>query len=602
MKASIYFIIILFVFSCNQKGIRDQDEAVYDVVVYGSTPAGIAAAVTASRNGKQAVIIDPHKRIGGLPASGMSNTDFRSFESLRGVFKEFTDSVANYYKITYGPDSDEFYDCRNGTKYEPKIALRIFKNMISKAGVTTETELILEDIKRSENNKNIKEIKVRNINSGKKKSFNGKIFIDASYEGDLMAMAGEEYVLGAEPRHKYNESLATEEGDDHVMAYNYRVAVTKDPNNRIEFDKPEGYDTTDYPILLEGFKTGRFTQLRQVIGIYEIPNKKANLNDRHSADTESFMLYNESDKWPEATYEERLQLEELARFKAKSYFYFLSHDERLPDSVRTEMSTWGYPEDEFEDNNHFPPWLYVREGRRMVGEYIFTQHDGSPEKGSVRAPAHETAISVGDYNFNSHGSHLDSEGHKVGMLKGKPTVPYQVPYGVILPEKTDNLLVPVAVSASRIGFSTIRMEPTWTALGEAAGMSAVISLNHDEIPRDIDIVQLQTKLHEAGAITFYVSDVPPGSRYFKAVQFLGNRGFFQHLYPDTLNPYTKEPGGAFAFTDVNTQKKLTEELKSEWIGLVGKKFGEEMKEKAIEIAENSRTRGEFIISLYEEIQ
>ena len=623
-----YFLFLLALISCDNNLTKKNQDSICDVVIYGSTPAGIAAAVTANRNGKNSIIIDPHERPGGMLASGISNIDFRTFESLHGFFREFMDSVATHYRNTYGPDSKEFHDCFNGTYFEPKVALRIFQNMIQEAKVDTQFGYLLDKLNKTD--REIISINVRNLNSNEIESVKGKIFIDASYEGDLMAMAGEGYVLGAESRNKYNESLAPEEGNEHVMAYNFRVTVTKDPNNRIEFEKPEGYDTIDYPILLDGFRTGRFTELKQVIGIYEMPNKKANLNDRHSSDTESFMLFNETDKWPEATYEERRQLKELARFKAKSYFYFLSHDIRLPDEVRREMSMWGYPKDEFEDNNHFPPWLYVREGRRMVGEYVFTQHDGSPAKGSVRAPTHETGIAVGDYNFNSHGSHLDSTGHKVGMLKNKPVVPYQVPYGVILPKKTDNLLVPVAVSASRIGFSTLRQEPTWTAMGQAAGMASVIALNQDKYPKEIDIVKLQTKLHDADAITFYVSDVPPESKYFNAVQFFGNRGFFQKLYPDTLKSEAgkqiywqhsksfsfhgtsnqldtlspppiaySQHRAAFTYHDIKPRLILSDELKNEWLERASDLFGDSIKNKIVRIENNIETRGDFILELYQ---
>jgi len=605
VKALAKFFTILLLVNCSGPKSKESAEQVIDVVIYGSTPAGIAAAVTAGRNGKTALIIDPHQRIGGMPASGMSNTDFRTFEAFGGIWKEFTDSVALHYKKTFGEDSPEFRDSWRGANYAPKVALRIFTNMITEAGAQTMTGYLLEETVIQDGE--ITAIKVRDLAKGQSEEIQGKIFIDASYEGDLMAMAGEDYVLGAESREKYNESLAPEKANPHVMSYNFRVAVTKDPTNRLEFYPPEGYDSTAYPILLEGFESGRFTELRDVIQILEIPNQKANLNDRHSSDTESFMLYNETDRWPEASHEKRQELKALAEFKAKSYFYFLSHDPRVPGQVREEMLLWGYPKDEFIANNHFPPWLYVREGRRMIGEHTFTQHDGRPAPGSVRAPAQEDGVAIGDYGFNSHGSHLDSAGHKAGMIKGEPTVPYQVPYRCMLPKKTDNLLVPVALSASRVGYATIRMEPVWTGLGEAAGMAAVVALENEKAPRDIEAAGLQTRLHDAGAKTFYVSDVPPASPYFHAVQFLGNRGFFQHLYPDSLQArvgghIVKYTWQAFTYHDVMPEAPLGEDLKSKWVQLSEEKFGLEMKEKAIEIADRVETRGGFLQQLYKEVR
>lgn len=597
-------LLLLLASACTQQKSTGEKDQHFDVVIYGSTPAGIAAAVTVGRNDKTVLIIDPHQRIGGMPASGMSNTDFRTFEAFGGIWKEFTDSVALHYKKMFGEDSQEYLDSWRGANYAPKVALRIFSNMIKDAGVQTMTGYWLEEAVKQDNE--IKYLKIKNLSNDELEEISAHIFIDASYEGDLMAMAGEDYVLGAESRDKYGESLAPEKANPHVMSYNFRVAVSKDPSNRIEFYPPEDYDSAAYPILLKGFLSGRFSELQEVIQILEIPNHKANLNDRHSADTESFMLYNETDRWPEASYAERQELKALAEFKAKSYFYFLSHDERLPENVRAEMSLWGYPKDEFVDNHHFPPWLYVREGHRMIGEHVFTQHDGRPASGSVRAPAQEDGVAIGDFGFNSHGSHLDSMGHKAGMIKGEPTVPYQVPYRCILPKKTNNLLVPVALSASRVGYSTIRMEPVWTALGEAAGMAAVVALENKKVPGHVDIATLQIRLHDAGAKTFYVSDVTPSSTYFHAVQFLGNRGFFQHLYPDSLQArvgehIVKYTWRVFTYHDVMPEAPIDEMLKSKWIQLSEENFGLEMKERAIEIAAVSNTRGEFLQAFYEEI-
>ena len=607
MKHTIQLLLLLlfFTLSCTQQTSTHDKDQPFAVVIYGSTPAGIAAAVTAGRNDKNALIIDPHQRIGGMPASGMSNTDFRTFEAFGGIWQEFIDSVALHYKNMFGENSPEYRDSWRGANYAPKVALRILTNMLNDAGVRTMTGYLLEETVIQDGE--IKAIKIRNLSNDQLEEISGKIFIDASYEGDLMAMAGEDYMLGAESREKYNESLAPEIANPHVMSYNFRVAVTKDPANRLEFYPPEGYDSTAYPILLEGFKSGRFTELRDVIQILEIPNHKANLNDRHSSDTESFMLYNETDQWPEASHEQRQELKALAEFKAKSYFYFLRHDQRLPEKVRAEMSLWGYPKDEFIENNHFPPWLYVREGRRMLGEHVFTQKDGRPEPGSVRAPAQEDGVAIGDFGFNSHGSHLDSTGHKAGMIKGEPTVPYQVPYRCMLPRKTDNLLVPVALSASRVGYATIRMEPVWTALGEAAGMAAVVALENEKVPRDIEVADLQTRLHDAGAKTFYVSDVPPESPYFHAVQFFGNRGFFQHLYPDSLQARVGEhiiryTWQAFTYHDAMPEAPLEEDLKAEWIQLTEDKFGADRKAKAITIADSVETRGGFLKQLYEEVR
>jgi hypothetical protein len=577
----------------------------FDLVVYGATPAGIAAAVTAGRAGRSAVLIDSHTRVGGMPASGMTNIDFRTYESVSGIFRELMDGVAGYYRETYGVDSTQYRDCHRGAFFEPKVALSVFERMLAEADVDVRLRTLLVATETDGDGKRIESVELRDLETGERSRLAAPLFIDATYEGDLMAAAGEEYVLGAESRDEYGEPLAAEEPNRHVMAYNYRVVVSRDPANRIAFHRPDGYDANAWPMVVEGFASGRFTALREVIGIHEIPNEKANLNDAHSSDCESFMLFDETDRWPEASHEEREELRRIARLRAEGYFYFLANDERLPAAVRGEMLRWGYAADEFGENDHFPPWLYVREGRRMRGEYVFTQRDGEPEEGSVRAPAHADAVAIGDYNFNSHGTHRDKNGHKLGTLKGKVALPYQVPYGTIVPRRCDNLLVPVAVSASRVGYATLRQAPTWTALGQAAGAAAVEALEAGCAPRAVDVARVQYRLHAAGAKTFYASDVDPGSPYFEAVQFLGNRGFFQQLYP----PGEKVRWGgrlssqhfeAFAKHDVGLDEPLTPELAREWAERAGELFGAEARAavEEIAVADETRSRKVFIAELY----
>ncbi len=202
MKRVIILMLIISIgFSCSSK-----TDNIYDVVIYGSTPAGIAAAVAAARNGKFSIIIDPCKQIGGMPASGISNLDFRTYESLGGFCKTFMDSATAYYRKTFGPESQELHDCWYGLNYEPKVALQIFQKMIKHDGIEVPPNHLLTSI--NQKNNQIRSISIKNLHSNQTKNIFGKIFIDATYEGDLMAMACEEYVLGAERRDTYNESLA----------------------------------------------------------------------------------------------------------------------------------------------------------------------------------------------------------------------------------------------------------------------------------------------------------------------------------------------------------------------------------------------------------
>lgn len=607
MKIMFYLFSFLLFFSGSNLKVQKQPliPSNYDVIVYGATPAGIAAAVNAAREGASVILCEETGHVGGLTSSGLSNTDFHSFEALGGTWLEFMDRVEQYYLDIYGPNSQQVKDCWRGAFYEPKVAKKVFMDMIEEQN---NIELALNHllINTTTTLQNYDRLKLTGIllkdrKQDKRVELRAKVFIDATYEGDLLAAAGCNYVVGSEGPEKYGEPAASPK-DWHVQCYNFRVTLTKDPENSIAISKPENYNPDDYLILVEGMQDGSIDDLEDIVKgpSRQIPNNKADFNDRKGSKF-SIKICNETDVWPEAVSEVRQQIWENAKKHTLGVFYFLQNDDRVLPAIQEEMKRWNLPKDEFTEYGSWPPLIYVREGRRLVGEYVYTQKDATQEKNSTRAPAFENAVAIGDYNLNSHGTYYTCDRQLLGNL-GAGTRPYQIPFPVLLPKEVDGLLVPVAVSASRVGFGGIRMEPIWTALGQAAGLAAAQAVQKDIEPRKVDVMQLQHKLHDLGALTFYTSDVPPGSPYFEAVQFFGNRGLFQNLYDPEEVPRKRLKGlgrmvqwtEAYPYHDIQPDKIMTRELAKNWLNKL-----ERTDDVLLKNAE-AKTRGEFLQELFEQ--
>lgn len=600
-----FFITILAMLSCtnpkNEKGSKN-----YDVLVYGSTPAGITASINAASEGMSVLLVEETDHIGGMTSGGLSHTDFFSFESLGGTWKEFMDRVENHYRQTYGEDSEQVKKCWRGALYEPKVAKMVFMEMLSEhenIEILTKHRIVGTHAEMLDNkNSQITFVRFHDLKKDKMVDFKAKVFIDATYEGDLMAAAGCEYTLGSEGPEKYNEPAATEK-DWHVQCYNFRVTLTSDKDNSIPIPKPDNYNPNKYLHAIEKMNNGTIEELGDILQGYPMPNKKADFNDRKGSPISS-KICNETDLWPEGSPEVRKQIWELAKNQALGIFYFLQNDPRVLPSIQKEMHRWGLPKDEFEQYGNFPPVIYVREGRRLVGQKVFTQHDAVCREGSVRAPAFKNAVAIGNYNLNGHGTYYTCEGKLMGNLR-VDVQPFQLPYSIMLPRHVKNLLVPVAVSASRVGYGGIRMEPTWTALGQAAGLAAAQAVQQNQYPEKIDIFTLQQNLHNRGAITFYTSDVPPSSPFFNAVQYFGNQGLFQDMCdPDTVNYrplHFYDPGviqyrEANLFHDINPDKKMSKPLAKKWLRMMN------IKDDELEKSAKNLTRGEFLNQLYEDIE
>ena len=550
---------IFFLKSLDQQVYAQTEEV--DVLVYGATPAGVAASVAASREGMNVLLVEPSSHFGGIMTGGMSNPDFKTFEALGSFYKEFMDSVVSHYSRTYGPGSQQLHDSYRGVWYEPHVAHQIFTNLINKNQVTLLMEARLEDVvlNNGDDQDLLEAVKLSKSN-GEKATFRAKVFIDATYEGDLMAAAGVSYRVGREPRTEYGELFAgvkyfsrehkflpgsTGQGDHKIQCYNFRLCMTDSAENRITVKKPENYDRSQYGRLLELIESGQVGSLHDVLKFRYIPNRKADINDPLYSPFGIRLMEAQHD-WPEGNSATRADIFQQHKAFTLGLLYFMQNDAAVPDTIRSEASQWGFAKDEFEETNGFSPALYIREGRRMLGDFVLTEHDTQPAvPGQIRAVLHPDAVAICDYSMDSHGNGAPIPFHP-GVTEGAFNFyvqPYQLPYAIMLPPQTNGLLVPVAVSASHVAYSSLRMEPTWTSLGYAAGLAAAQSVKEQVAPRSIKLEQLQQNLHNHKALTVYISDVLPGDDGFEAAQYLGTKGYFHNLPQYQGVPYIGRGSG-----------------------------------------------------------
>ncbi|MDD3910336.1 MAG: FAD-dependent oxidoreductase, partial [Proteiniphilum sp.] len=415
--------------------------------------------------------------------------------------------------------------------FEPRVAEKVFEDLIRENNITVyRDEWLDREAGVKKENQNIKSITTL---SGK--TFNGKVFMDATYEGDLMAAAGVSYTVGREDCSKYNEEwngvqagvyhhshyfkmnispyvvpddpqsgllpyISDEpiapncSGDNKVQAYCFRLCMSNHPENRVPFEKPEGYDPANYELLGRVFEAGWDEWFRK----YDmIPNRKTDTNN-HGPFSSDFIGMNFD--YPEASYERRKEIIKEHENYQKGLLYFVSTDERAPEEVRGKMAEWGLAKDEFVDNGNWPHQLYIREARRMVGKYVTTEND---VLGKTNVPE---PIGMGSYTMDSHNVQrfVTAEGYvqNEGDVGVRPTRPYQIAYGSIVPveEECTNLLVPVCLSSSHIAFGSIRMEPVFMLLGQSAAAAAVIAIDNKINVQDVDYEQLEKVLLSKGQI------------------------------------------------------------------------------------------------------
>ena len=517
-----------------------------DVVIYGATPGGIAAALAAAKGGHTVLLAEPSIRIGGMATNGLQHPDFRTFEALSGTFWEFNRRTLAYYTKTYGENSQQVKDTFRGTHAEPKVALLLFQQMLAehpKITVKTSWTLVDASTRGPAGNRVVHAARFRDA-TGALHTYEGKIFIDGSYEGDLVAAAHIAYRVGVESRDEFGESAAPADSSGDLQGYNFRFVMTQDPTIRVPVTAPRGYRAEDFAPILALISEGK---IKRVFGGYTdrdnvfkaqipiLPNNKRDINDVSSGHVR-LSLPGDQLQWPEGDAATRqLIYDEHVRWNV-GLIYFLQTDSRVPKPMQDDARTWGWCKDEFVESNHIPPQLYVREARRMQGLRLFTQTDTRHAEGDARAVLHRDSIAMGDYGHSSHGVRHEGSrfgGKRFGEGLGVVYAPYQIPYGTLVPKDVRNLLAPVPASATHVGFCALRLEPIWSSLGQAAGHAAALALAAGPTPdvRTINVSQLQRRLHADDSATSYVGDVLPGHADFVAVQWWASLGGLHGLAP-----------------------------------------------------------------------
>jgi FAD dependent oxidoreductase len=531
-----------------------------EVVIVGGTPGGIMAAVAAARRNHSVVLLERTRHIGGLPANGLGATDIETRGVTGGLFLEFINRIYRYYLNSYGANSPQVKAGRDGYHFEPSVAERVFLDLLAeypkiKVLFMRQFNALPENV-RLESGR-LTEIRVLNRETGARESVKGQVFIDATYEGDLAAAAGASYRVGREGYEEFKEPMAgqlykqwsgpiglgsTGLGDNAVQAYNYRLSLTRDKNNLVPITKPEPYNRDEYASLIEDIKQNRVTfptgfarresdsyGIMRVLYMIELPNGKMDANNQGLGFL-STDLPEENWPWPTSSWEWRDHFAQRLKDYTLGLLWFCQNDSELPEDFRLRAREWGLAKDEYTDNDNFPRQVYVREGRRITGEHLFTALDALPEVGEKsRPPVYRDSITASHYSLDSHAVRKREPGRvNLDGFFSYPTKPYTVPYGVIVPQKIDGLLTPVPVSGTHVGFSTLRTEPCWMALGQAAGVAASLTIE-DRVPaRKVDIEKLQSQLLKEKAVLIYYDDVPPEHPLFQAVQYFGLRG----LLPD----------------------------------------------------------------------
>jgi hypothetical protein len=547
----------------------------YDFVVVGGAPGGICAAVAAARRGLSTVLLDRTSHVGGLPANGLGATDILTRPTTGGLFDEFVDLVLNHYVETYGVDSEQVETADDGYHFEPHVAECVFERLLDEAGVDVRTRRQFDALPErvDASNGRLQAVTVTHRDTGKQETYRAERFVDATYEGDLAAAAGASFDLGREGANEYDEPLAgkvykkwagpvgehsTGEADNAIQAYNYRLCLTTDEENGRPIPKPDSYDRSEYVSLIEDIRKGRHTDARgddyepegiqRVVNNVELPNDKVDANNQHAAFI-STDLPEENWPWPSASWDWRDRFAERLREYTLGLLWFAGNDPELPESFRESVSQWYLAADEYEENDNFPRSVYVREGRRVRGDHWFTAHDAlsvaderTPFEGeSDRPPLYRTSVTASHYSLDSHAvrKREPDRVHLDGFIN-EPTEPYTVPFGVAIPRDIDGLLTPVPVSGTHVGFSTLRMEPCWMALGQAAGTAAALASGHGTRVRDISIEELQRALLSDGAVLAHYDDVDSEHPHWEALQLLGVRGFVTDWHARLEDPLSSE--------------------------------------------------------------
>ncbi len=494
------------------------------VVVYGASAGGVVAAVSAAREGKSVILVAPGRHVGGMVSGGLGATDFGNRAAIGGVSREFFRRVLDHYTEKYGPSSPQVKDCSDGFLFEPHVAEAIFHQMLVESRAEIVFNSPIDKIARDG-------ARIVSITTVHGDEFAGSMFIDASYEGDLMAAAGVSNRIGREGIQEFGESIAGVQkhspahqwpvavpafgfdgkplpgiqdspvalpgsADRKIQAYNYRLCMTDRKENQVPFPKPEGYDPARYELLFRYLARKPNLKVGQLMNPVRLPNGKTDTNNNGPFSTDHIGA---NWDYPEGDTLTRIRVEKDHVAYVQGFLYFLANDPRVPQPLHDEMNQWGLAKDEFLDTDHWPHQFYVREARRMVGAYFMTQDDIMTNR------AKGDSVGLGSYNTDSHHVQRLVQGDGSVLNEGDFQVrvrPYAIPYRSLVPkpEECSNLLVPVCMSASHVAYGTIRMEPVYMILGQASGVAASLAIDQKTPVQALLFPTLKAKLVEQGAI------------------------------------------------------------------------------------------------------
>ncbi|MCK0191036.1 FAD-dependent oxidoreductase [Arenibacter sp. F20364] len=530
---------------CKQSEKNRIPIATADIIIYGGTSAAISAAVEAKRSGKSVIVVSPDVHLGGLSSGGLGFTDTGDKSVIGGLAREFYQRVWNHYstdeawvwqkKEEYGNKGQgtPAMDGENRTMwiFEPHVAEKVFEDWVREEEIQVDRNEWLN----REQGVAMKDGKIVSITTLSGKTYSSKIFLDATYEGDLMAAAGVSYHVGREGKEVYGEEwngvqtgvlhhkhwfqsdispyrvpgdpssgllprVSGEDpgekysGDDKIQAYCFRMCMTNHPENRIPFPKPDDYDPLNYELLARVFETGRKDWFEKFDAV---PNHKTDTNNHGPLSSDNIgMNYD----YPEASYERRKEIIMEHENYQKGLLWFVANDPRVPGDLQTEMQKWGLAKDEFTDNGNWPHQIYVREARRMIGEFVMTENE------LLKKSPTPNSIGMGSYTMDSHNvqRYIKPDGfvQNEGDIGVSTNGPYTISYGSLVPKKDEckNLLVPVCVSSSHIAFGSIRMEPVFMILGQSAATAAVLAIDAQTTVQEVDYDKLRGLLLAKGQI------------------------------------------------------------------------------------------------------
>ncbi|RYC70423.1 MULTISPECIES: FAD-dependent oxidoreductase [Spirosoma] len=515
-----------------------------DVIIYGGTSAAVIAAVQVKKMGKSVLVVSPDKHLGGLSSGGLGFTDTGDKSVIGGLARNFYQRLYDHYqndKSWNWQKRSEYGNKGQGTPaidgaartmwiFEPHAAERVFEEYVRENKLTIYRDEWLDRTARGIQKKGSSIQSFRTLSGA---IYEGRMFIDATYEGDLMALAGVKYHVGREANSVYGETwngvqpevfqhghhfktnvspyvvpgdpksgllpevsaepiAAKGSGDTKIQAYCFRMCLSNHPDNRVPFPKPAGYDPKRYELLARVYANG----WTETFNKYDpIPNRKTDTNNHGPFSTD---YIGKNYDYPEASYERRQAIIKDHELYQKGLMYFLQNDPRVPADVHEKMQQWGLPKDEFTDNGGWPHQLYIREARRMIGEFVMKEADAL---GKTNVP---NSVGMGSYSLDAHNAqrYVKADGfvQDEGDIGVHPDKPYSIAYGSIVPKEAEcnNLLVPVCMSASHIAYGSIRMEPVFMILGQSAATAAVLAINNKVSPQRLPYATLRPVLEKDG--------------------------------------------------------------------------------------------------------